>query len=215
MEGKGVISVMVNDQDDRLIRALRQDHESRDVDYKAAMVWDTKAGKAACCGIVKDILAMANSGGGLIVLGVDEMPDKSFQRSGVPSPMLASWETTRVNSFVQTYADPPINVLVRRFTDTDLTFIALDVPPFPSVPHICVSAYPEELRRFVVLGKTMLHSVKMDESPLLPSWESSAGRTGWRASFLTVTAKDAPRRVGARPYHTRLVRTHSASRGWS
>jgi len=154
VEGKGVISVMVNDQDDRLIRALRQDHESRDVDYKAAMVWDTKAGKAACCGIVKDILAMANSGGGLIVLGVDEMPDKSFQRSGVPSPMLASWETTRVNSFVQTYADPPINVLVRRFTDTDLTFIALDVPPFPSVPHICVSAYPEELRRFVLYVRT-------------------------------------------------------------
>ncbi len=145
---------MMNDQDDRLIRALRQDHESRSVDYKAAMVWDTKAGKAACCGIVKDILAMANSGGGLIILGVDELRDKSFRRSGVPSSMLPSWETTRVNSFVQTYADPPINVLVRRFTDTDLTFIALDVPSFPNVPHICVSAYLGELLRFALYVRT-------------------------------------------------------------
>lgn len=145
---------MMNEPNDRLITALRQDHESRDVDYKGAMAWDTKAGKASCCGVVKDILAMANSGGGLIIFGVDELPDKSFRRSGVPASMLPSWETTRVNTFVQTYADPPINVLVRRFTDHGLTFIALDVPPFPNVPHICVTDYPKELTRFALYVRT-------------------------------------------------------------
>jgi hypothetical protein len=148
------MSVMMNDPNDRLIHSLRQDHETRDVDYKAAMAWDTKAGKASCCGVVKDILAMANSGGGLIIFGVDELPDKSFQRSGAPSVMLPSWETTRVNNFVQTYADPPINVLVRRFTDNGLTFIALDVPSFPNVPHICITDYPKELLRFALYVRT-------------------------------------------------------------
>jgi len=145
---------MMNDPTEQLVRALRQDHETRDVDYKAAMAWDTKAGKAACCGVVKDILAMANSGGGLIIFGVDELPDKSFQRSGVPSDMLKGWETTRVNSFVQTYADPPINVRLRRFTDDGLTFITLDVPPFPNVPHICISDYPDVLLRFALYVRT-------------------------------------------------------------
>ncbi len=144
----------MNDPNDRLIHALRQGHETRGVDYKAAMAWDTKAGKASCCGVVKDILAMANSGGGLIIFGVDELLDKSFRRSGVPSDMLSSWETTRVNNFVQTYADPPINVLMRRLTDNGLTFIALDVPSFPTVPHICINGYPDVLIRFALYVRT-------------------------------------------------------------
>ncbi len=147
---------MMNDPNEQLIRALHQDHESRDVDYKAAMAWDTKAGegKKLCCGVIKDILAMANSGGGLIIFGVDELADKSFQRGGVPATMLPSWETTKVNSFVQTYVDPPINVAIRRFSDNDLTFIALDVPPFPDMPHLCVSDYPGVLVQFALYVRT-------------------------------------------------------------
>ncbi len=54
--------------DERLLLALRQNDETRDVDYKAAMAWDEKD-KATCCGVVKDILAMANTGGGPLVFG--------------------------------------------------------------------------------------------------------------------------------------------------
>jgi len=144
---------MAQDPDDRLLLALRQNDETRDVDYKAAMSWNEKD-KATCCGIVKDVLAMANSGGGLIILGVDQQQDGSFQPSGVPDRILPTWETTQVNNFVQKYADPPINTRLRRFTDGGATFVAIDVPPFPDMPHLCVKDYPGELSKFTLYVRT-------------------------------------------------------------
>jgi len=79
-----------------LILALRQNDETRDVDYKAATAWDEKD-KAKCCSIVKDVLAMANTGGGLIIFGVDKRADGSFNPSGMPDHMLPTWETTQVS----------------------------------------------------------------------------------------------------------------------
>ncbi len=144
---------MADDVDGRLILALQQNDETRDVEYKAAMAWNEKD-KAACCGVVKDILAMANMGGGLIIIGVDQMDNGSFKPTGLPDHMLGSWETTRVNNFVQRYADPPINTRTRRFSDAGMTFIALDVPPFPSVPHLCMKDYPGELQAFALYVRT-------------------------------------------------------------
>ena len=54
-----------------LIAILLRGHESKDFDYKSAAEWDEKD-KKACCELVKDILAMANTLGGFIVIGVSE-----------------------------------------------------------------------------------------------------------------------------------------------
>lgn len=144
---------MAESPDERLILALRQNDETRDVDYKAATAWDEKD-KAKCCGIVKDVLAMANTRGGLIIFGVDQRMDGLFDPSGMPNHMLPSWETTKVNNFVQRYADPPINTRTRRFSDNGKTFIAIDVPPFPDVPHLCIKDFPSELIRFAMYVRT-------------------------------------------------------------
>jgi len=42
-----------------LTAILLRGQETKDFDYKAAIAWDERD-KAACCAIVKDVLAMAN-----------------------------------------------------------------------------------------------------------------------------------------------------------
>jgi len=52
-------------------QVIKSGRETKSLDYKGATAWD-EGDKKACCSVVKDILAFANSGGGYIVVGVDE-----------------------------------------------------------------------------------------------------------------------------------------------
>ena len=65
---------------------LRRGFESKEFDYKGPCVWD-KGDKKACCEIVKDILATANTKGGFIVVGVDET-DTGFSWSGLAASLI-------------------------------------------------------------------------------------------------------------------------------
>ncbi|MBE9569024.1 MAG: ATP-binding protein, partial [Proteobacteria bacterium] len=95
----------------QLEEILLQGYESKDLDYKGPCQWDEKD-KKACCEIVKDILAMANTLGGYIVIGVKEN-DKGFECQGLSVEQAKSFETSRLNRFLQNYADPPINALLK------------------------------------------------------------------------------------------------------
>ena len=85
---------------------LLQGYESKDLDYKGPFKWD-EGDKKACCEIVKDILAMANTLGGYIVIGVEET-GKGFNFIGLTNEQADSFETSRINRFLQNYTDPPI-----------------------------------------------------------------------------------------------------------
>jgi hypothetical protein len=87
---------------------------------------------------------MANTLGGYIVIGVAEGPG-GFSWEGLTPSQLGSFETTRVNRFLQNYAEPPINVLLRKVADTGKQFVILEVPPFPDTPHLSVKEYPKVL----------------------------------------------------------------------
>ena len=125
---------------DELIAILRRGHEAKDLDYKAAAVWDEKD-KNACCALVKDILAMANTLGGFIAIGVSETPT-GLSYDGVTVEQADSFDTSRVNRFLQRYADPPINALLRKISHDGKTFILIEVPPFSNTPHICRKDLP-------------------------------------------------------------------------
>lgn len=77
--------------------------ESKDLDYKAPCAWDN-TDKRACRELVKDILALANAGGGWFAIGVSET-GTSFTPYGVSDEQAASFETTQVNTFLNNYAD--------------------------------------------------------------------------------------------------------------
>jgi predicted HTH transcriptional regulator len=90
-----------------LIAVLLKGVESKDLDYKSPISWD-ESGKKSCCAIVKDILGMANTLGGFIVIGVSETPT-GFSWDGLTQAQLDTFDTSRLNRFLQNYADPPIN----------------------------------------------------------------------------------------------------------
>lgn len=125
----------------QLKEVLLQGHESKDLDYKGPCKWDEKESKKACCEIVKDILAMANTLGGYIVIGVSEQ-DGRFVWEGLTREQGESFETTRINRFLQNYADPPINTLLNKVEHDGRLFAFIEIPRFSDTPHICQKDYP-------------------------------------------------------------------------
>jgi hypothetical protein len=123
-----------------LTAILLRGHESKDFDYKSAMEWD-EVDKKACCELVKDVLAMANTLGGFIAIGISEHPDK-WSFDGVSTEQAKSFDTSRLNRFLQNYADPPINALLRKVNYDGKVFVMIEVSAFSDTPHICQREYP-------------------------------------------------------------------------
>jgi len=118
---------------------LQRNFESKELDYKGPCAWE-RDDKKSRCEIVKDILAMANTKGGFIVVGVSETPT-GFSFDGLSEDQCKSFETTRLNVFVQKYADPPINARIIKYESSGCNFVIIEVPRFPDTPHICQSNY--------------------------------------------------------------------------
>ncbi len=76
--------------------------ETKDTDYKAAVKFDAKTDFAAK--LVKHILGFANSGGGYMVIGFREGPDKSLEPdSALTEEIAGSYEVTRLSQHVERY----------------------------------------------------------------------------------------------------------------
>ena len=127
-----------------ILAILHRNFESKDLDYKGPIGWDSRD-KKACCELVKDIMAMANTHGGYIVIGIAEL-DHGFRLDGVSIEQAGTFESSEICRFVQKYADPPINVRVQKVTSAGLRFVILEVPRFTDTPHICQRDFPEVLR---------------------------------------------------------------------
>jgi len=112
--------------------------ERPDLDYKEKINLEgTKKEKAE---IAKDIIAIANSGGGFIVGGVKES-SSGFQRIGMTSEELRSFDSTKLNQFVNNYCDPPINSITRTIEMDGKIFGVIIVPEFGEQPHIIVKSF--------------------------------------------------------------------------
>ena len=125
--------------DDELCTVVGRRMETKDLDYKGPCAWD-ETDKRACCEIVKDILAMANTLGGYLVIGVSEV-DGRLSFDGLTAAELRTWDTTRVNRFLQNYADPPINVTLQKPQCDGKEYVVLTVPRFSDTPHLCQRDY--------------------------------------------------------------------------
>jgi predicted HTH transcriptional regulator len=127
-----------------LVASIERNFESKDLDYKETLIWSSDDKKPKC-ELVKDVLAMANTEGGQIVIGVSELGD-GFLLTGVSEGCAASVETSELCRFVQIYADPPINLHVQKVIHKDLLFIVIEVPRFTDTPHLCQKDYPGVLQ---------------------------------------------------------------------
>lgn len=88
--------------------------EEREVDYKQAMHWDTKLDKKGCERISKGIIAMANSGGGYIVIGIKE-ENGILKQDPLSVEQLSSWESTKLSTFVNNIITPS-NLKLKLYT---------------------------------------------------------------------------------------------------
>ena len=131
---------------------LLRKEETKELDYKGPCIWNPKD-KASCCELVKDILAMANTLGGYLVIGVDEK-DHGFEFTGMSNEQLSSFDTTKINQFTNNYSDPPINTTVYKVPYENRNFIIISVPRFSDTPHICQKDFPGILSEATVYART-------------------------------------------------------------
>lgn len=124
---------------DELIRFIEAAGESAHIDAKGPMEWD---GGEASASLTKDILALANSrDGGVIVIGKAEAQPGKFVLAGLSDQQAASFETTKVAAWVNNHCSPPVNVVCYRQEHRDRTFVVIAVSEFHDVPVICTKQY--------------------------------------------------------------------------
>ena len=128
--------------------------ESDVLDYKAALCW-TKMTRQAKGKIVRHCLALANTKGGCIVIGVGE--DASGHPSvymGLSREEVHSFAPTTVGQFVNRYVEPPIEFTIERPVVDGRRYAIFMVRPFRTLPHVCTSSIEGELQTGVFYIRT-------------------------------------------------------------
>lgn len=111
--------------------------EVQDVDYKAAMKWEGKQDKNASLEISKDIISMANSRGGYLVIGIKEDNNGAHVEDPLNKDQLKSWETSSVSNFVNNLIDPPsLNLELYRFPHKNAKYIIIKIHHFNKQPFL-------------------------------------------------------------------------------
>jgi hypothetical protein len=123
-----------------IIALILSGEERPDFDYKDDL--DLTASRKAKAEMAKDVIAMANSGGGLIVGGVRET-SKGYVWKGMSQAALETFDSTALNDFVKSYCAPPINATTRKVEIDGKLYGVIIVPEFADQPHIVVRDYPE------------------------------------------------------------------------
>ena len=119
--------------------------ESDELDYKAAQNWKNlpRAGKAK---FVRHCIAMANTKGGYVVVGVGE--DASGQPAlftGLTEEEAHSFDPTDVGNFINRFADPAVDFTLERPVVDGKRYVVFVIRRFRNLPHVCTSSCENEL----------------------------------------------------------------------
>jgi len=128
--------------------------ESEELDYKAAIDWK-KLNRTGKSKFVRHCLAMANTKGGYIVVGVGE--DSAGQPSlftGLTPTQAKSFDPTIIGNFVNRYADPEIDLTIERPVVKGKRYAIFVIRPFANIPHVCAYGLNEELQQGVFYIRT-------------------------------------------------------------
>lgn len=98
--------------------------EMPSLDYKKDVDLSTTKG---CAGIAKDIIAMANYGGGTIIIGIDEVTPGNFVSRGLTNDRLSDFEASNFNKKIRKHMSPVAAVKLRRVREYGKNFIFLEV----------------------------------------------------------------------------------------
>jgi hypothetical protein len=122
-----------------LVRYIDAAGESANIDAKGPVEWD---GGETSAGLAKDILALANCrDGGVIVVGKSELQPGKFRLDGLSDEQAASFETTKVATWINNYCSPHVHLVCYRHEHDGKQFIVIAVSEFHDVPVICTKQF--------------------------------------------------------------------------
>lgn len=128
--------------------------ESEELDYKAALDW-RKLNRGSKAKFVRHCLALANTKGGYIVVGVGE--DSAGQPSlftGLSGEQAKSFDPTIVGNFINKYADPEIDFTIERPIIDGKRYAIFVIRRFSNIPHVCSYGLENELQQGVFYIRT-------------------------------------------------------------
>jgi len=136
--------------------------EEKNLEYKSDIKWDTAEIKAK---LTKTILSMCNiKDGGTIVIGVTEK-DEVFKPTGLSKENFNSFKQDDISAFVNEYADPYVEIFVKRIEIDSMKFVVIQIGEFSELPVICKKDGAEGLFR----GNIYTRPKRKNESVKVPS----------------------------------------------
>ena len=144
--------------------------ESDELDYKAAQNWH-KLSRAGRAKFVRHCIAMANTKGGYVVVGVGE--DASGQPTlytGLTEEESSSFDPTDVGNFINRFADPAIDFTIERPVIDGKRYAVFVIRRFRNIPHVCTSSCENEL----MLGTFYIRTPDASSRPAYRSSEIHA-----------------------------------------
>lgn len=119
---------------EKLKRLLSKKAEIKNVDYKLTFNWN-EASKEDKGKIIKDIIAMANSKeGGIILFGVR---DEDMEPAGMPKGDYESFDQTKIFDFINNYTYPKVSFVVEKPEYNGKFFVIITVKEFEKIPILC------------------------------------------------------------------------------
>ncbi len=149
--------------------------EQADLDFKRTF-YHTKNDKDKN-ELVKDICAMANSGGGWIICGIAEVDSAAAAVVGVNLEVTSE---TNVHQLLQNRIDPPLTVDIRVYqsTDREKALVGIRVPASANKPHLMRTRESKDTRAFQVPVRKGASTVWLDERALRDMYRKSFNLLG-------------------------------------
>jgi DNA-binding response OmpR family regulator len=119
------VNLVLHENKNPDIALLKMGTETQTLDYKEDLDLSSKVGRAS---LAKDVIAMANSGGGVLVIGVAERTPGEFEPVGLSEQRLKLFETSLINKAIRGFISPHIAITSRRVHMRSKTFIFIEVP---------------------------------------------------------------------------------------
>ncbi len=132
-----------NQTDRRLAELVEEPRETLDVEVKEWLDLSKREHQAA---LAKEIIALANHGGGFVVVGFKENKDGNFVPSQDVPENLQAWSQDNVQGIVARYLDPPIQCRVDHCLDakSERVYPVISVPGGHRIPIVAKKGSPDE-----------------------------------------------------------------------